>query len=146
MPPGLVLGGDGGLVPRLRTVIELYAGGRFGAGTQYFPWISATDEVSAIVHALTHDDVGGPVNPVAPGLVTNAEFTKALGRHVGRPDPVVGPSIALHVVLGEFADELVAGQGAEPAVLTRSGFTFSTRPGRGLDRRTGSLSDRRTCR
>ena len=124
MRSGLVLGADGGLVPRLRRVIDLYAGGRLGAGTQYFPWISATDEVNAIVHALTHDDVAGPVNPVAPGLVTNAEFTKALGRHLGRPTPWWVPSIALHVVLGEFADELVAGQGAEPEVLNRSGFTF----------------------
>ena len=121
---GLVLGGDGGLVPRLRTVVKLYAGGRLGSGTQYFPWISAADEVNAIVHTLTHDDIAGPVNPVAPGLVTNAEFMKALGRHLGRPTPWWVPSIALHVVLGEFADELVTGQGAEPAVLTRSGFTF----------------------
>jgi len=121
---GLVLGADGGLIPRLRTVVKLYAGGRLGSGTQYFPWISATDEVNAIVHALTHDDVRGPVNPVAPGLVTNAEFMKALGRQLGRPTPWWVPSIALHVVLGEFADELIAGQGAEPAALIRTGFTF----------------------
>ena len=121
---GLVLGGDGGLVPRLRTVVNLYAGGRLGSGKQYFPWISATDEVNAIVHTLDHDEIEGPVNPVAPGLVTNAEFMKAMGRHLGRPTPWWVPSIALHMVLGEFADELIAGQGAEPGVLERTGFTF----------------------
>jgi uncharacterized protein (TIGR01777 family) len=121
---GLILGDDGGLVPRLRTVVRLYAGGRLGSGKQFFPWVSVTDEVDAIVHLLTHD-VGGPVNIVAPGLVTNAEFMKVFGHHLGRPTPWWVPSIGLHVVLGEFADELIAGQGAVPMVLQDSGFTFT---------------------
>ena len=121
---GLVLGGDGGLIPRLRTVLKLYAGGRLGSGRQYFPWVSVTDEVGAMLHLLDHD-VEGPVNIVAPQQVTNAEFTRELGRQLHRPTPWWVPGVALHVVLGEFADELLGGQRAVPAVLDTSGYTFA---------------------
>ncbi len=121
---GLVLGKDGGLVPRLGLVIKLFAGGRLGSGKQYFPWVSATDEIDAMLHLLTAD-VEGPVNIVAPEQVTNAQFTKEFGRHLHRPTPWWVPGFALHTVLGEFAEELLGGQRAVPGALDASGFVFT---------------------
>jgi NAD dependent epimerase/dehydratase family enzyme len=68
--------------------------------------------------------VHGPVNLTAPHPVTNAEFTAELGRVLHRPTPWVIPSPALHAVLDGFAEEVVTGQRAVPAVLTAAGFTF----------------------
>jgi NAD dependent epimerase/dehydratase family enzyme len=59
--------------------------------------------------------------------VTNAEFTRELGRQLHRPTPWIVPEFALRVVLGEFADELVDGRRAVPAVLHESGFEFAHR-------------------
>ncbi|MGS0684367.1 TIGR01777 family oxidoreductase [Nakamurella sp. GG22] len=123
---GLVLGKDGGLLPKLTLLTRLMLGGKLGSGEQYFPWISVTDEIAAMIHLLTAP-VHGPVNLTAPYPVTNAEFTKELGRALHRPAPWIVPGIALKVVLGEFADEVLAGQRALPIKLHDSGFEFTHR-------------------
>jgi uncharacterized protein (TIGR01777 family) len=123
---GLVLGRSGGLLPKLTLLTRLLLGGKLGNGKQYFPWISVTDEIDAMVYLLTAP-VHGPVNLTAPYPVTNAEFTKELGKALGRPAPWLIPGFALHLVLGEFAEEILAGQRALPIVLHESGFEFTHR-------------------
>ncbi|MCK0173415.1 MULTISPECIES: TIGR01777 family oxidoreductase [Mycobacteriaceae] len=122
---GLVLGPAGGLLARVRPLFALGLGARLGNGRQYMPWISLVDEVRAILFAIEHDDVSGPVNLTGPAPVTNAEFTAALGRSLHRPAPLMVPGFALRTVLGEFANEgLLGGQRAIPAALERAGFAF----------------------
>ncbi len=122
---GLVLAPSGGILGRLRPLFSLGLGARLGGGRQYMPWISLEDEVRALLFAITHDDLSGPVNLTGPAPVTNSEFTAALGRAVNRPTPLMVPGFALRTLLGEFADEgLLGGQRAIPAALERSGFQF----------------------
>jgi uncharacterized protein len=122
---GLVLAPAGGILGRIKPLFSLGLGARLGNGRQYMPWISLEDEVRALLFAISHDDVSGPVNLTGPAPVTNAEFTAALGRTVNRPTPLVAPGFALRAVLGEFAEEgLLGGQRAIPAVLERAGFHF----------------------
>ena len=123
---GLVLGKDGGLLPKLTLLTRLMLGGKLGSGKQYFPWISVTDEIAAMVHLLTAP-VHGPVNLTGPYPVTNAEFTKELGEALHRPAPWIVPGFALHWCLGEFADEVLTGQRALPVKLHDSGFEFTHR-------------------
>ena len=47
----------------------------------------------ALLFAIAHDDVSGPVNLTGPAPVTNAEFTAALGRAVNRPTPLLVPGL-----------------------------------------------------
>jgi uncharacterized protein (TIGR01777 family) len=122
---GLVLSTKGGLYKTLRPLFQLALGGRLGDGRQFMPWISLEDEVGAIVHALTHDDLSGPVNLTGPAPVTNAEFTRAVGRALHRPAPWWVPGIALKTVLGQAGEEMALfGQRAVPAALERSGYEF----------------------
>ncbi|HET7664880.1 MAG TPA: TIGR01777 family oxidoreductase [Mycobacterium sp.] len=122
---GLVLAPSGGLLSRLKPVFSLGLGARLGNGRQYMPWITLEDEVRALLFAISHDEVSGPVNVTGPAPVTNAEFTAALGRAVNRPTALIAPGFALRVVLGEFAEEgLLGGQRAIPAALERAGFAF----------------------
>jgi uncharacterized protein len=122
---GLVLAPSGGMMSRLRPLFSLGLGARLGDGRQYMPWISLEDEVRALLFAISHDDLSGPVNLTGPAPVTNAEFTAALGRAVNRPTPLMIPGFALRTVLGEFADEgLLGGQRAIPSALERAGFDF----------------------
>lgn len=121
---GLVLGKEAGLLPQLALITKLFAGGKLGSGRQYYPWISATDEIDAMVHLLT-SKVSGPVNMSGPAPVTNAEFTHELGQQLHRPTPWKIPKFALQLVVGDFAEEIVGGQRAIPKVLTDSGFVFS---------------------
>ena len=122
---GLMIARSGGMLARLKTLFSFGLGARLGNGRQYIPWISLEDEVRALLFAISHDALSGPVNLTGPAPVTNAEFTTALGRAVNRPTPLIVPGFALRTVLGEFAEEgLLGGQRAIPAALERSGFVF----------------------
>ncbi len=67
----------------------------------------------------------GAINATAPAPVTNAEFSKALGRALRRPAFLPAPAFALRLALGEMADALLlAGQRAVPAKALRLGFAF----------------------
>lgn len=122
---GLVMAPSGGMLGRMKPLFALGLGARLGNGRQYLSWISLEDQVRALLFAVSHDDLSGPVNVTGPAPVTNAEFTTALGRSVNRPTALMVPGFALRAVLGEFADEgVLGGQRAIPAALERSGFQF----------------------
>jgi len=81
--------------------------------------------VGAIQHLLAADSVVGPVNLVAPNAPTNREFTRTLGKVLGRPTLFTVPAFAIRWALGEMADEmLLASIRARPARLTASGYRF----------------------
>lgn len=121
---GLVLAREGGLLGRVLPLFRLGLGGRLGDGRQWMSWISLADEVAAL-RFLIHNGLSGPVNLTAPDPVTNAEFTRAVGRALRRPTPFIVPAPALRLVLGEFADEgILIGQRVLPERLTKAGFDF----------------------
>lgn len=122
---GVVLAPAGGALRMMRPVFSVGLGARLGDGRQYMSWISLEDEVRALLFAISHSTLSGPVNMTGPAPVTNAEFTTAFGRAVKRPTPMVVPGFAVRAALGEFADEgLLAGQRAIPTVLEQAGFQF----------------------
>ncbi|MGE0227227.1 MAG: TIGR01777 family oxidoreductase [Dehalococcoidia bacterium] len=122
----VVLAPRGGALQRMLTPFRFGVGGRLGSGRQWMSWITLEDEVCAIEWVLLHDDLSGPVNLAAPHPVTNREFTKALGRQLTRPALFPAPSLALRVMLGEMAEELLLqGQRVLPEKLLRSGFRFA---------------------
>jgi uncharacterized protein (TIGR01777 family) len=106
-------------------LFRLGLGGRFGSGRQWLSWISLDDIAGAYLHALTRDDLDGPVNAAAPNPVTNAEFTATLARVLHRPAVLHVPAFAPRLVLGEFADEMLfASIRVEPARLLETGYRF----------------------
>jgi uncharacterized protein len=123
---GIVLSGKGGALAKQLPLFRFGLGGRLGSGRQYQSWISIDDEVSAIVHVLGTDALGGPVNLTAPQPVTNREFTATLGRLLGRPALLPVPAAALSIALGrQLATEvLVASQRVLPVRLHESGYQF----------------------
>jgi uncharacterized protein (TIGR01777 family) len=122
---GLVMAPAGGALRRLRPLFSVGLGARLGSGRQYMSWITLEDEVRALLFAIAHPSLSGPVNLTGPAPVTNAEFTTALGSAVNRPTPMVLPGFAVRAALGEFADEgLLIGQRAIPSALERAGFEF----------------------
>jgi uncharacterized protein (TIGR01777 family) len=106
-------------------LFRLGLGGRFGSGRQWLSWIALDDIAGAYLHALTRDDLDGPVNAAAPNPVTNAEFTATLARVLRRPAVLHVPAFALRLVLGEFADEMLfTSIRVRPARLLETGYRF----------------------
>jgi len=123
---GIVLGREGGVLSRLLLPFRLGLGGRIASGRQYMSWISIDDEVRAILHALTHGQVAGPVNLTGPDPVTNDEFTKTFGRVVHRPTLIPTPLFPLRARYGgELVRHLlVEGQRVLPKRLEATGYAF----------------------
>jgi uncharacterized protein (TIGR01777 family) len=115
---------EDGALARLLTPFKLGLGGRVGSGKQWWSWVALDDVVGAIRYAL-EGDITGPVNLVSPNPLTNAQFTKALGKALGRPTIFPFPAFAAKALFGEMADEaLLTGQRALPARLLDAGFAF----------------------
>ena len=120
-----MLAAAGGALRRMRPLFSVGLGARLGGGRQYMSWISLEDEVRALLFAISHPSLSGPVNMTGPAPVTNAEFTTAFGSAVNRPTPLMLPAFAIRTALGEFAEEgLLTGQRAIPSALERAGFQF----------------------
>lgn len=120
----LVLGRSGGALPRMLLPFRLGLGGRLASGRQWMPWIHVEDEVGLLLHAARCPAIAGPLNAAAPEAVTNREFTRVLARVLRRPALFPAPALALRVMLGEFADVLLASQRVVPRVAQETGYTF----------------------
>ena len=122
---GVVISPAGGALGQMLLPFKMGVGGRLGSGRQYFSWIDLDDLMGIILHALCHSDLSGPVNATAPNPVTNAAFTDALGRVLGRPTLLPVPELAVRAAFGQLGEEaLLWGQRVIPAKLQRAGFDF----------------------
>ena len=121
---GIVLSRNGGALPRMMLPFRLFVGGRLGSGRQWLSWIHIADEVGAIRFLLENEKARGPFNLSAPYPVTNADFSRSLGRQLGRPALVPTPGFVLRLAFGEMADMLLTGQKAVPRHLTQMGYVF----------------------
>jgi uncharacterized protein (TIGR01777 family) len=122
---GIVLSTEGGALARTLPIFKLGGGGRIGSGRQWWSWVAIDDVVGAILHALTDDSVEGPVNVVSPNPLTNAEYTRVLGKVLNRPTIFPLPAPVARLALGEVADALLlASQRVEPAKLKDTGYAF----------------------
>ncbi len=104
---GIVLTRKGAALAKILTPFKLGVGGIVGNGRQYWSGIPLEELVSIFEFCLTHDQVAGPVNAVTPHAPTNFEFTKKLGKLLGRPTIFPLPGFVAKVMLGEMADDLL---------------------------------------
>ncbi|WP_062239027.1 TIGR01777 family oxidoreductase [Brevibacterium epidermidis] len=124
---GVVLSTLGGLLKLQAPLFLAGAGGRLGSGKQALAWISLDDVARSYVHAVLYDYVRGPVNAVAPELVTQAEFAEALAGHLRRPAWIPTPGFITEIMLGrDGAKELaLADQRVVPEKLQETGYQFA---------------------
>jgi uncharacterized protein len=122
----VILTARGGALPRLLTLFRLGLGGQLGNGRQWMSWVSLEDVIAAIEFAIAEPHLSGAFNTTSPHPVTNAEFTRILGRILRRPTLLRVPSLALRSALGEMAQEtLLASTRAIPERLHAAGFQFT---------------------
>jgi uncharacterized protein (TIGR01777 family) len=123
---GLVLAKGEGVLGRLVPLVKLGLGGPIGNGRQFWPWISMADEIAAIRFVLDHP-IDGAVNLTGPDPVRQRDVVRELGRQLHRPTIFPAPRFGLRLVLGEFADDILASQRAVPHALAEAGFVHQHR-------------------
>ena len=143
---GVVLSAAGGALKKQLWPFRLGIGARLGAGDQQFSWISRRDAVDAIVFLIGNTALAGPFNVTSPDPVTNAAFTRALGRALHRPAILAVPEPIIRAAVGtEMTSEfLLASQRVLPERLLDSGFTFAD--GRLSEGLVTALHDRTSAR
>ena len=123
---GIVLSAAGGALGQMLLSFKLGVGGVLGTGDQYMSWIALDDLLGVVLHVMTDDSISGPVNAVAPNPVRNREFTRTLGRVLGRPTIIPLPAFGVRALFGQMGDALLLGSTrVEPGTLLASGFTFA---------------------
>ena len=120
---GIVLGPDGGALPKMAFPFKLFVGGKLGNGKHWMPWIHIDDLVGLFNHLLA-SSISGPVNATAPNPVTNAEFTRQLAGALKRPALFPVPRFVLRLLVGEFTDALFASQRTDATRAVSDGYVF----------------------
>jgi uncharacterized protein (TIGR01777 family) len=121
---GVVLSPEGGALETMLPFFKLGIGGPVAGGRQYISWIHLDDVVGALLHCLQDQSAEGPVNLTAPNPVTNAEFSKALGRALHRPAFLPVPAFAIKLLYGEMSTIVTTGQRVKPERLKQLGYEF----------------------
>ena len=122
---GHVLDPRGGLLKELLLPFKLGVGGPIAGGRQYMSWIHRHDEIGILLWALGNENVSGPVNATAPNPVTNKDFSKALGKQLGRPAILPLPGFALDLVKGNGVGQAAReGQRVFPRKAIDHGYEF----------------------
>jgi hypothetical protein len=122
---GQVMETGGGILGELLLPFKLGLGGPLAGGKQWLPWIHLSDELGVLMWALDTDSVSGVVNGTAPNPVTNKDWSKALGRALGRPAVLPIPGLAAEVRFGrEFGKVAQSGQRVLPKRTEELGYAF----------------------
>lgn len=96
-----------------------------GHGRQPMPWIHIDDVVGLLEHLVDTRTSRGRYNAVAPGIVSNREFTELLAQRLHRPIAWAAPARLVRAVVGDDrASILLAGQNVKPKRTLESGYGF----------------------
>jgi uncharacterized protein (TIGR01777 family) len=121
---GAVLSTNGGALPRMMLPFKFFIGGPIGSGKQWMSWIHMADEVAAIRFLIENKAAAGRFNLTAPNPLTNADFSRAIGKVLKRPAVMPTPAFALKLAFGELSTAVLTGQRVVPQRLQGLGFTF----------------------
>jgi uncharacterized protein (TIGR01777 family) len=122
---GVVLDRRGGALAAMLKPFRLGLGGPVAGGHQFISWVHVDDVVAVMLAAAEDEAWSGPVNATAPEPVTNTEFSRELGRALGRPAVLPVPGFAMRALYGEMAQVVTTGARVVPARPLMLGYEFA---------------------
>lgn len=122
---GVVIGKNGGALPRMMAPYRFFLGGVVGSGNQWISWIHIDDLVNLFKVLIKETSISGPINAVSPNPVRMRDFAKELGKAMHKPSFFRTPGWLLKLALGESSSLVLGGQCVWPRVATDKKFNFS---------------------
>lgn len=123
---GVVLDKNGGALQQMLPAFRLGLGGPLANGQHFMSWIHRQDLIGLITWCLTHQDISGVINAVAPEPVTNKQFAITLAKALHRPALFPMPGFMLRLLFGEIADALLlSSQRVIPEQALADGYEFT---------------------
>lgn len=123
---GLVLGADGGILPKLVAVAQRGWTASIGKKDHYLSWITISDLVQIIELLLRQPELQGPINITTPQSVTEAHLMECIKEATGAHFHLRIPATLARLLPGEMGEELLlASTRAYPRVLRELGYSYS---------------------
>lgn len=122
----IVLGNDGGALPKMKAITRVGMGGKNGRGNQFVSWIHIQDFCKAI-DFLIQSDLEGVVNITAPQPETNIDFMKQLRKSMKIPFGIPQPTWLLELgtaIIRTETELLLKSRNVYPQRLLDAGFEF----------------------
>lgn len=122
---GVVLTPKDGPLGKMTAPVKLGIGSGLGKGSQYMPWIHIDDLCEIYLKAIEDETMTGPYNGVAPEHISNIDFTKSIGKAIGRKVwfPNV-PGFILRVLFGEMAVIFLEGSRVSCKKIRQTGLDY----------------------
>ncbi len=122
---GVVIDPSGGMLKQMLLPFKLGLGAWLGNGKQNLAWIGLDDLVQIINFCLENPNINGPVNAVAPELITNKSFCQTLAKHLHRPCLLGIPKFIIQLLLGKELSQMILGnQKIVPLKLINNNYQF----------------------
>ena len=122
---GVVLAKEGGALHKMLPVFRLGLGGAIGNGEQRMSWITLSDVVEMIWQSIHSNSWQGNYNAVAPEVVSNQTFSRALAKVLKRPAILKVPKFMVETIFGEMAVSTVLSDlSVEPKRLIEMNYQF----------------------
>ncbi len=121
---GIVLAENGGALKKMLPPFKAGVAGNLGNGKQYMSWVHIDDLVEQFKFLLLGKGTQKIYNGVSPSPISNAGFTKVLGRVVKRPTLFPIPIFALKILFGEMSQILLNSQKVMPNEFIKDNFQF----------------------
>jgi uncharacterized protein len=119
--------GNGGALPKMKTITRLGLGGKQGRGTQYMSWIHIQDFCKAVEYIIETEHIAGVINVTAPEPIDNQSFMSLLRKHIGIPFGIQSPTFLLEfaaIFIRTETELLLKSRYVYPQILIESGFEF----------------------
>jgi uncharacterized protein len=121
---GVVLGRGGGALAKMLPIFKLGGGGPVGSGAQMMSWVHVEDVAAMFIEGARNKSLSGAFNGTAPAPVSNAEFSKTLGKVLHRPAFMPAPAFAMKIAFGEMSQILLEGAKVLPSRFMQQNFPF----------------------
>lgn len=121
---GLILGADGGVLPKIMKPSKRGVSIVFGDGYQPFSWIHVEDLMRIMELMLYDKKLSGVFNCVAPDTLTWLDLMSEVNLHYEPFMQIKIPEWVLRIFWLEGADMLVKGQQVVPMRLQQQNFIF----------------------